>query len=102
MCALSYSPNPVVVSQTVTLTGIALIENNGDSSNGAFVGKGRLVATLSTSAFGVAGPTTSTVCGPVDTVTAIFLCNQLGYLSTSRTGTVGELGLVTLKIEFLP
>ena len=102
MCALSYSPNPGVLSQTVTLTGIALIDNNGDSSNGAFVGKGRLVATLSTSAFGVAFPTTSTVCGPVDTVTAIFLCNQLGYLSTSRTGTVGELGLVTLKIEFLP
>ena len=82
-----------VLSQSVTLTGIALIDNNGDSSNGSFVGKGRLVATLTTSTSGVvASPTTSTVCGPLDTVTALFLCNQLGYLSTSRFGTVGELG----------
>ena len=91
--------NAGVLSQAVTLTGISLIDNNGDSSNGAFVGKGRLVVTLTTSTSGVvAGPTTSTVCGPLDTVTALFLCNQPGYLSTSRFGTVGELGWVTLNI----
>ena len=89
-CALCI-PYPGVLSQTVTLTGVALIDNNGDSSNGAFVGKGRLVASL-TAAAGVAAPTTSTVCGPVDTVTALFLCNQLGYISVARSGTVGELG----------
>ena len=91
MCLLN-PLNAGVLSQTVTLTGITLIDNNGDSSAGAFVGRGRLVATLTTSAFGVAVPTTSTVCGPLDTVTALFLCNQLGYISTSNFGTVGELG----------
>ena len=100
MCASwIHALNAGVLSQAVTLTGISLIDNNGDSSNGAFVGKGRLVATLTTSTSGVvAGPTTSTVCGPLDTVTALFLCNQLGYLSASRFGTVGELGWVTLNI----
>ena len=88
--------NAGVLSQVVTLTGITLIDNNGDSSNGAFVGKGRLVATLTVSASGVSVPTTSTVCGPLDTVTAFFLCSQLGYISTSNFGAVGELGSVIL------
>ena len=46
MCASwIHSLNAGGLSQAVTLTAITLIDNNGDSSIGAFVGKGRLVAT---------------------------------------------------------
>ena len=72
-----------VLSQTVTLTGIALIDNNGVRRADAFVGSGRLLVNFTTSPAGVS--TGSTVCGPLDTVTSFFLCNRLGYISTLTT-----------------
>ena len=59
-CPIRYG----VLSQTVTLTGIALIDNNGVRRVDAFVGSGRLLATLTTSTAGAS--TESTVCGPLD------------------------------------
>ena len=79
-----------VLSQTVTLTGIALIDKNGDSRFEAFVSEGRLLATLTTSASGVAMSTNGTICGPLDSATATFLCSQLGYVGI----TVGTEGTV--------
>jgi len=81
VCGSTHSAG--VLSQTVTLTGIALIDNNGVRRADAFVGSGRLLANLTTSTDGTS--TESTVCGPLDTVTSFFLCNRLGYISTLST-----------------
>lgn len=53
--------NVGVLSQAVTLTGIYLIDYNGDCSVAAFVAKGRLGATL-TNSIGISVATNSTVC----------------------------------------
>ena len=62
-----------VLPQTVKLTGIALIDNNGVKRADAFGGSGRLLATLTTST------------AEASTVTSFFLCNRLGYTSTLST-----------------
>ena len=74
MCGSTHSAG--VLSQTVTLTGIALIDNNGVRKADVFFGSGRLLGTLTTSTAGAS--TKSTVCGPLDTVTSFFLCSRPG------------------------
>ena len=75
-----------VFAQT-ELTAVSLL----DGTDNLGISRGRITVTAVTTVGTTSISVTGTVCNPVNAATATFLCNQLGFVASTRSGNVAQL-----------